>query len=59
MPGCVRVTACLLGEGNSQGSTKSFWFRQRSHYCPASAFPRGSGEGKDEGREGEEQHGKF
>lgn len=26
MAGCATVTACLLGESNSQGSTKSFPF---------------------------------
>lgn len=35
MPGCVRGTACLLGESNSQGSAKSFWFRQQSHHSTA------------------------
>lgn len=48
MPGCVRVTACLLGEGNSQGSTKSFWFRQHSHRsvtAPPVPFPGAVGRG--------------
>lgn len=42
MPGCVRITACLLGESNSQGSIKSFWFPQHSHQsitAPPVPFP--------------------
>lgn len=62
MPGCVRVTACLLGASNSQGSTKSFWFRRRRHHsvtAPPVPSPGAARREDEEGRPGEEQHGKF
>lgn len=71
MPGCVRVTACLLGESNSRGSIKSFGFPSTvtTALLHLQCLSRGCGEGflhgaagwkdEEEGRPGEERHGKF